>query len=775
VLKPNESRSQTELLWNGVLAGCNFKPKWQEYLEFHREGRRNLTQGKETRVLIWRCGEWDVCGGNGNTIRGILAALSIAIETKRVLLVGPWKRIGFDVLSLFESSQLDWHLDVAGLTCNPTSITYNSTTEHIRGIDDPNIWDKIRSSTVSCLSTTTNVERELKETCCTSCAWNALFRPSAFYQQALAKRMAVFPKRATRTYAAVHFRAGDYQIRARVTPHAGEQKRIEGNAIKETLAAALTCAKNHSPAGTMLILITDSVEAQELTMNESWIESFMPGASVALTTDETGKPFVPTHTEPFRGATEDGILNAWLDQGIIAKAQMVVLTSGTFGESASNMLGDVPLVYRLTDDLACIVNKSKPPGNNYSLIQAIPTSGSSLIQARSSRVVPASPLILVLGRRESYGEKHMLRMPATVFETPSLLEVDVQPHERASTAGIAMLCGIMYSCIGIAWFTFWNVTWKGTTEAIANIRIVLLCLTWCSTSLGMHILNKSVMTVLPAPELIAIIQMAIAASCVGPFTITYLYKTEWQQLRTWMVVPFFFAAMLCSSFYTYEYISLSLLTLIRTLTPMVVLPIERMVMPEGKRPTFSKEILFSLAIMLAGALIYVGGIQDISWVGCAFAVLNLTLAAADRLIQRRLLVSECQGIDSKVCTLMNNVIGMLPVCVLALATGQIRGLINGENKNAWLDPNVIAIVVMSGFVGIGICYIGFECQRAISATSFFVMQNVGKVLTVVAGVVFFGDPIKSRLVVVGLILSLSGSALYSHTQLMEQQKQTQKG
>merc|ERR1719343_973730 len=87
-----------------------------------------------------------------------------------------------------------------------------------------------------------------------------------------------------------------------------------------------------------------------------------------------------------------------------------------------------------------------------------------------------------------------------------------------------------------------------------------------------------------------------------------------------------------------------------------------------------------------------------------------------------------------------------------------------ENRGKWKESHVITLLVLSGLVGTGISILGLECQRAVSATSFSVMQNVSKVAVVSAGIVFFLDPIGPPLSMVGLGLSLGGSFLYAWAQ-----------
>jgi len=143
----------------------------------------------------------------------------------------------------------------------------------------------------------------------------------------------------------------------------------------------------------------------------------------------------------------------------------------------------------------------------------------------------------------------------------------------------------------------------------------------------------------------------------------------------------------------------------------------------------------------------------------------MALAVSDRLLQRRLLTTECKDIPSDVCTIINNSFGLIPTLLLACATHQFEETQTPTNKASWQDPRVLILLALSGCVGIGICYLGFMCQRVISATSFFVMQNVSKVAVVSAGVCFFGDPISSGSSVSGLCLSLGGSFLYGYLQM----------
>jgi len=122
---------------------------------------------------------------------------------------------------------------------------------------------------------------------------------------------------------------------------------------------------------------------------------------------------------------------------------------------------------------------------------------------------------------------------------------------------IFMLCVVMYGSIGLLWVFHWKR--KGSSALSADgalFYIALLCVSWASTSVGMHVLNKSLVSYLEAPALISAAQMALAVFVMGATSGHMLWNAPREQIFRWLIVPAFFAAMLCSSFYAYERISL---------------------------------------------------------------------------------------------------------------------------------------------------------------------------------------------------------------------------
>merc|ERR1719464_2551799 len=128
----------------------------------------------------------------------------------------------------------------------------------------------------------------------------------------------------------------------------------------------------------------------------------------------------------------------------------------------------------------------------------------------------------------------------------------------------------------------------------------------------------------------------------------------------------------------------------------MMLPLEFLVMSADKRPNISWSVIMGIFTMLVGALVYSGGnLDSISMVGVAFAFLNMFLAVTDRLIQRRLLTTECKALSSSVCTILNNFFGMIPTLLLAGLSGQFGHAAGAGNRMKGTEPYVIVLLVLS--------------------------------------------------------------------------------
>jgi len=275
----------------------------------------------------------------------------------------------------------------------------------------------------------------------------------------------------------------------------------------------------------------------------------------------------------------------------------------------------------------------------------------------------------------------------------------------------------------------------------------------------MNVLNKALVTALAAPTLVTGAQMLMTV--IGTLVLARNKLTfNFVQVLVWSFVPLLFFGMLVSSFFSFEYLTLSMMMVVRNLTPLVTLPVEMAIMPADKQPNVSRWMIMALTVMLVGAFLY-GGAITLSWLGLAFALLNMVLAIADRVAQRKLLTSSCKDLSTETCVLLNNLLGCIPTALIGYHLGEVKEF----NWALWFQSSATLLLILSGIIGSGICYFAIAVQREISATSFMVLQNSSRMCVVVAGIVIFGDRVDSLAKVVGLVLSFGGAIWYGRTQL----------
>lgn len=296
--------------------------------------------------------------------------------------------------------------------------------------------------------------------------------------------------------------------------------------------------------------------------------------------------------------------------------------------------------------------------------------------------------------------------------------------------------------------------------------VALAGFTFSVTSVSMHTLNKAVVSFTHQPAMITSLQMLVALVTLLVWQGREVLNADRKQLIRWCIVPVAYAAMLNSSLLGYQYLSLTLVTVFRNLAPLVTMGVEHVIMPPEHRPSVTLPVVAAIITMMLGAFLFSWGEgASFSWIGLGLVILNTFLAILDRVLQRRLLVKECKDLPVVACMVVNNSFGVLPTIMLAWASKEFQTF--EESATNWRDPGVVVLVIMSGFMGLFIGLSGLMCQKAMTATSFQVLQNMSKVVVVGMGVGIFGDKIDTHAKIVGMFLSLAGSLAYGYTRALE--------
>merc|ERR1719178_95530 len=128
-------------------------------------------------------------------------------------------------------------------------------------------------------------------------------------------------------------------------------------------------------------------------------------------------------------------------------------------------------------------------------------------------------------------------------------------------------------------------------------------------------------------------------------------------------------------------------------------------------------------------MVYMIGMSTSNMAGIGWVMLNNFFAVGDRLLQRLMLAKDQQPVDisKSGVTLLNNLLGMVPLVAVAAMTGEF-GKVGGAI--AHLDTVGYVWVTASCVVGVGISYTGIWAQSMISATSFLVLVNSNKFIII---------------------------------------------
>ena len=83
---------------------------------------------------------------------------------------------------------------------------------------------------------------------------------------------------------------------------------------------------------------------------------------------------------------------------------------------------------------------------------------------------------------------------------------------------------------------------------------------------------------------------------------------------------------------------------------------------------------------------------------------------------------------------MQNTLAIVPMVAITMLSGEVQTLMKLE----WTVGGVVALVA-SCIGGLGMSYFSFALRAVISATSFSVIGNVCKVLTILVNLLMWGD------------------------------------
>lgn len=279
---------------------------------------------------------------------------------------------------------------------------------------------------------------------------------------------------------------------------------------------------------------------------------------------------------------------------------------------------------------------------------------------------------------------------------------------------------------------------------------------WMICSVGMMLANKLAITSLPLECVLTSLQMVFTILALLLFARRSLYFGSLRDVMRWSMVAPFYAGMLLTSILALKTAPMTLVIVLRSLSPLFSLAIERFY-PNPLE--VSKMMVLSIVIILAGTVMYASQLNTQSWVGVQWCFLNMFFAVGDRLLQRLMLSRDQSPVDiSKTgCTILNNVFALVPILILATWKREFAEV---PRAFSHLDHMGCVYVSMSCIFGLGISYTGIWAQSLISATSFLVLVSANKFVLVFIEVFALKTKALTHLQIIASLITIAGGIAY---------------
>ena len=282
------------------------------------------------------------------------------------------------------------------------------------------------------------------------------------------------------------------------------------------------------------------------------------------------------------------------------------------------------------------------------------------------------------------------------------------------------------------------------------MRRAAAVLAYTVTACTMMPLNKLVMLQMRRAPLTAVAGQMLGAAALLVACVRRRPVVGAAELRPLLALPPVFAVMLTTSMLSLRYASLGAIMAVRNTAPLLALPAEHLwVEPQ----TVTWQTVGALLCVVGGCVGYVAHDVQSTPLGIALASVNTLFGVLDRLLQRHLLTTT--EVAKTTLLLVNNAAGGLLVAALALAAREpVVAAAAAELRTAPLPWGASVVV------GLLLGYSGAAAQAHVSATSYLVITNVNRLLTLAIGAWALGEAPTWQSLVAGGV-SVGGTAWYA--------------
>lgn len=303
-------------------------------------------------------------------------------------------------------------------------------------------------------------------------------------------------------------------------------------------------------------------------------------------------------------------------------------------------------------------------------------------------------------------------------------------------------------------------TLSGRTRVSARVTFLVVAYSVCSSML--LILNKVAVTRLPAPSFILLCQLATCAAFVRGMSAAKVVECEpleKTKAAKFGLIVVGFIGTLFANVTTLRYVPVDTIICFRASTPIVIALIEYAYL---RRELPSARSWAALGGVFAGVTAYAAADVHFTPVGYAWLATWYTFAIAEMVWVKKVVDTVAMSTWGR--TFYQNALAVPPMALVCLLTGEAAVVAaGGHGTFAW------GMVAATCVAGLGMSYFSFALRAAISATSFSVIGNVCKVLTILVNAVLW-DQHANATGTAALLLCLAMGALYQQPPMRSERR-----
>ena len=293
--------------------------------------------------------------------------------------------------------------------------------------------------------------------------------------------------------------------------------------------------------------------------------------------------------------------------------------------------------------------------------------------------------------------------------------------------------------------------------AIASTTFAVVGYATCSSL--MLVINKVAVHHLPAPSFVLLAQVTcswVAVKAAGVLGFIEVDEMEWVKLRSFFPVAAAFLACIYTNIKTLQYANVETFIVFRASTPLLIGVCEWAIMGRELPNLRSALAMLALVVGACGYVLFDASfvVHGYIWVGVWYAIFCFDQLYIKHAVDTTPMRSNWGRV------FYTNLWASLMLCVM---TALLEPDVFTSEHFHWRSKGVMALAV-SCAAGVAMSYFAFLCRAAVSATSFTVIGNVCKILTVLINISIW-DKHASPPGLAALLVCLAAAAAYQQAPL----------